>query len=70
MPQIATQLNMSDDQRLREALEKDDLKLAEIFQSIITNDRSAVLRLRGEDAQGFVDLTQDVSNSDHRKLFG
>ena len=65
MPQIATQLNMSDDQRLREALQKDDLKLAEIFQGIIINDRSAVLRLRGEDAQGFVDLIQDVSNSDH-----
>ncbi|KAJ7765418.1 kinase-like domain-containing protein [Mycena maculata] len=62
MLKISSVLGVSNDRRLREALQKDDADIARLFKSVVSSDvhKKAVLRLKGGSAQNCVDLIQDV----------
>ncbi|KAJ7185720.1 hypothetical protein C8R46DRAFT_857801, partial [Mycena filopes] len=55
-------LGISNDQRLRDALQKDEADIARLFKLIVSSDihKKAILRLKGRSAQNCVDLIQDV----------
>ncbi|KAK7438585.1 hypothetical protein VKT23_017920 [Stygiomarasmius scandens] len=60
--QVASALDIPEDHRVREALQKDEHEIAEVLHSISQSDvsRQAVLALEGDDAQKFLDVVQDV----------
>ncbi|KAJ7066561.1 kinase-like domain-containing protein [Mycena amicta] len=59
---ISSIFNLSNDRRLRAALEKDEGDLGRLLQRIINteHDKKKLLELKGESAQCCVDLIQDV----------
>ena len=59
---ISSELGISNDSRLREALRKDDAEIANLFKVILNSeaDKKAVCSLQGHNAQEFLDLIQDV----------
>ncbi|KAJ6474388.1 kinase-like domain-containing protein [Mycena vulgaris] len=64
--QFANELGISgDDERLRDALRKDEEQIANFIWVILSSDteRAAVLRLEGDSAQYFLDVVQDVLHS-------
>jgi hypothetical protein len=60
--QISSVLGVSNDRRLRDALQKDDADIARLFKLVVRTDanKKAVLRLKGTSAQQCVDLIQNV----------
>ncbi|KAG7091225.1 hypothetical protein E1B28_010276 [Marasmius oreades] len=60
--QVASALDISEDARIREALQKDEHEIAGLLDAISHSEvsKAAVLRLEGEDAQKFLDVVQDV----------
>ncbi|KAJ7180706.1 hypothetical protein C8R46DRAFT_1070338 [Mycena filopes] len=59
---ISSVLGISNDRRLRDALQKDEADIARLFKLVVSSDihKKAVLRLKGGSAQNCVDLIQDV----------
>ncbi|KAJ7504391.1 kinase-like domain-containing protein [Mycena galericulata] len=59
---ISSALGVSNDRRLREALQKDDVDIARLFKLVVSSDvhKKAVLHLKGGSAQNCVDLIQDI----------
>lgn len=59
---LASDLSMSDDPDLRQAVQRDEQQIMEYLRDILLSDsdRKAVLDLEGEDAQWFMDLIQEV----------
>ncbi|KAF8216543.1 kinase-like domain-containing protein [Mycena galopus ATCC 62051] len=59
---ISSTLGVSNDRRLRDALQKDDADIAKLFKLVASTDahKKDILRLKGESAQHCVDLIQDV----------
>jgi hypothetical protein len=55
-------LRVSNDRRLRDALQKDDADIARLLKRVIGTEahKKEVLRLKGTSAQQCVDLIQDV----------
>ncbi|THU98994.1 hypothetical protein K435DRAFT_659807, partial [Dendrothele bispora CBS 962.96] len=55
-------LNLAEDQRVREAVQKDELEIAGLLHDVSESaaSRHALLDLEGEDAQKFFDVIQDV----------
>ncbi|THU85549.1 hypothetical protein K435DRAFT_386447 [Dendrothele bispora CBS 962.96] len=60
--QVALALDISEDHRVREALQKDEYHIASVLHNLSQSDVSkrAVLALEGDDAQNFLDVVQDV----------
>jgi len=59
---ISAELKVSDNRLLREALQKDDNEIAHLLRSVLTFQecKETILALQGQDAQGCIDLLQDV----------
>ncbi|KAK7025281.1 hypothetical protein R3P38DRAFT_2953753 [Favolaschia claudopus] len=59
---VSTALGVSNDRRLRAALQKDDADLARLLKLVLSTDvlKKTVLRLKSDSAQRCVDLIQDV----------
>ncbi|KAF7370567.1 hypothetical protein MSAN_00689100 [Mycena sanguinolenta] len=59
---VTSTLGVSNDRRLRDALQKDDTDIARLFKLAASTDahKKTVLQLKGESAQNCVDLIQDV----------
>ncbi|KAJ7833478.1 kinase-like domain-containing protein [Mycena leptocephala] len=59
---ISSVLGVSNDRRLRDALQKDDADIARLFKLVVRTDanKKAVLRLKGTSAQQCVDLIQNI----------
>ncbi|KAJ7091357.1 kinase-like domain-containing protein [Mycena belliarum] len=59
---ISAILGISNDQRLRDELHKDDKDLAQLLVLVASSDvyKKAVLRLKGGSAQNCIDLIQDI----------
>jgi hypothetical protein len=59
---ISSAFGVSNDRRLRDALQKDDADIARLFKHVVSTDahKKDVLRLKGGSAQHCVDLIQDV----------
>ncbi|KAJ6518846.1 kinase-like domain-containing protein [Mycena sanguinolenta] len=59
---VTSTLGVSNDRRLRDALQKDDAAIARLFKFTASTDthKKVVLQLKGESAQNCVDLIQDV----------
>ncbi|KAF5367997.1 hypothetical protein D9758_004485 [Tetrapyrgos nigripes] len=60
--QVVSALNMSEDPRVREALEKDEYEIAGMLHAVSESEasRRAILALEGDEAQKFLDVVQDV----------
>ncbi|KAJ7577050.1 kinase-like domain-containing protein [Mycena floridula] len=60
--QLAAALNISDESRVRKALQEDEAELAEILHEISASavDKQAVLQLEDDDAQKFLDVVQSI----------
>ncbi|KAJ6468969.1 kinase-like domain-containing protein [Mycena vulgaris] len=60
--QLATELGVYGDERLRDALRKDEEQMANFLLVILNSgtERDAVLRLEGDSAQYFMDVVQNV----------
>jgi hypothetical protein len=63
--QVASALEISEDGRIREALQMDETEIAGVLHVISQSDisRRAVLALEGDDAQKFLDVVQDVGHA-------
>jgi hypothetical protein len=63
IPQTASQLRISSDPKLREALHEDETRIATHLQSILDSQtaKEAVLVLEGDSAQHFLDVIQHVA---------
>jgi hypothetical protein len=62
--QIASNLGIYDNPRLRDALREDEQQIAAIILTIMNSgsERAAVLRLEGDFAQSFLDVVQNVGS--------
>ncbi|KAJ7574471.1 kinase-like domain-containing protein, partial [Mycena floridula] len=60
--EVSAEVAVSDDRRLREALEQDDMMLAKLLCLVVNSDadKKTVLALQGADAQHLIDLIQEV----------
>ncbi|KAF7335456.1 Kinase-like protein [Mycena venus] len=60
--QVATELGIYDDPRLRNALREDEERIAESIVAVLNSDseRAAVLKLEGNSAQNFLDVVQNT----------
>ncbi len=65
LSQIASVLGVSDDPRVREALQADEEVIADLLHRVSQSDsdREEVLALLDDDAQNFLNVVQDVSPS-------
>ncbi len=60
---VASVLGLSEDPRVRRALQADETDIAEILHrvSLSDADREAVIALEGDEAQSFLNVVQDAS---------
>ena len=63
--QVASVLGLSDDPRVRRALQEDETDIARILHRVSLSDidREAVMALEGDEAQSFLNVVQDVFRS-------
>lgn len=58
---------LAKDSRLLECLESDSADIANLLREIVESgdQKDVIMNLQGEDAQSFLNLTQDVSTLSH-----